>query len=76
MLPLCFSKKKESNMADKNMKYEDAMKRLEELVQQMESGDVSIDSLTQKLKEAKQLIQLCKDKLTKTEEEIKKVQGD
>jgi len=69
-------KKKESNMADNNMKYEDAMKRLEELVQQMESGDVSIDSLTQKLKEAKQLIQLCKDKLTKTEEEIKKVQGD
>ena len=63
-------------MADNNMKYEDAMKRLEELVQQMESGDVSIDSLTQKLKEAKQLIQLCKDKLTKTEEEIKKVQGD
>lgn len=59
-----------------NMKYEDAMKRLEELVQQMESGDVSIESLTQKLKEAKQLIQLCKDKLTKTEEEIKKVQGD
>ena len=70
-------KKKESNMAEQNnMKYEDAMKRLEELVQQMESGDVSIDSLTQKLKEAKQLIQLCKDKLTKTEEEIKKVQGD
>lgn len=63
-------------MADNNMKYEDAMKRLEELVQQMESGDVSIDSLTQKLKEAKQLIQLCKDKLIKTEEEIKKVQGD
>jgi exodeoxyribonuclease VII small subunit len=63
-------------MADNNMKYEDAMKRLEELVQQMESGDVSIDSLTQKLKEAKQLIQRCKDKLTKTEEEIKKVQGD
>lgn len=63
-------------MADNNMKYEDAMKRLEELVQQMESGDVSIDSLTQKLKEAKQLIQLCKDKLTKTEEEIKKAQGD
>ena len=75
MLPLCFSKK-EINMADNNMKYEDAMKRLEELVQQMESGDVSIDSLTLKLKEAKQLIQLCKDKLTKTEEEIKKVQGD
>ena len=69
-------KKKESNMADNNMKYEDAMKRLEELVQQMESGDVSIDLLTQKLKEAKQLIQLCKDKLTKTEEEIKKVQSD
>lgn len=61
---------------ESNMKYEEAMKRLEELVQQMESGDVSIDSLTQKLKEAKKLIQLCKDKLTKTEEEIKEINSN
>ena len=59
-----------------NIKYEEAMKRLEELVQQMESGDVGIDSLTQKLKEAKKLIQLCKDKLTKTEEEIKEINSN
>lgn len=61
---------------ESNIKYEEAMKRLEELVQQMESGDVSIDSLTQKLKEAKKLIQLCKDKLTKTEEEIKEINSN
>ena len=61
---------------ESNIKYEEAMKRLEELVQQMESGDVGIDSLTQKLKEAKKLIQLCKDKLTKTEEEIKEINSN
>ena len=55
------------------MKYEDAMKRLEKLVAQMENGEMGVDQLVQGLKEAKDLIKLCKDKLTKTEEEIEKL---
>ena len=55
------------------MKYEDAMKRLEKLVAQMENGEMGVDQLVQGLKEAKDLIKLCKDKLTKTEEESEKL---
>lgn len=54
----------------KEMKYEAAMKQLEEIVRKMESGELDIDSLAKELKHAQELIKLCKDKLFKTEEEI------
>ena len=59
--------------AKKQISYEDAMNKLEELVDKMENGDVSIDSLSENLKKARELIKLCKDKLMKTEEEIKEM---
>ena len=60
-------------MRKEKMTYEQAMLRLEDIVRQVERGETSIDSLTELLKEAKQLIAYCKDKLYATEEEIKKV---
>jgi exodeoxyribonuclease VII small subunit len=57
----------------KEQKYETAMKQLEEIVGKMESGELDIDSLSKELKTAQGLIKLCKDKLTKTEEEINKI---
>lgn len=57
----------------KEQKYETAMKQLEEIVRKMESGELDIDSLSKELKTAQGLIKLCKDKLTKTEEEINKI---
>ena len=60
-------------MGKEKMTYEQAMMRLEDIVRQVEHGETSIDSLTELLKEAKQLIAYCKDKLYATEEEIKKV---
>ena len=55
------------------MKYEEAIKNLESIVSMMESGKLDIDQLEEKLKEAQQLIKLCRDKLTKTDEEISKL---
>lgn len=49
------------------------MKRLETIVSQMENDELDIDQLSSQLKEAQTLIKLCKDKLMKTDEEIKKV---
>ena len=60
-------------MGKEKMTYEQAMLRLEDIVRQVEHGETSIDSLTELLKEAKQLISFCKDKLYATEEEIKKI---
>lgn len=57
----------------KNIKYEDAVAQLEQIVKKMENDDIDIDSLTEQLKKAQELIQLCKAKLSSTDEEIKKL---
>ena len=57
---------------DKKMTYEQASKRLEEIVNKIESGNINIDTLTSHRKEAKTLAEFCKDKLTKVEQDVKK----
>lgn len=58
---------------EEKLTYEEAAKRLEVIVAQIESGNLDIDKLGEKLKEAQQLIALCKERLYKTDEEIKKI---
>jgi exodeoxyribonuclease VII small subunit len=55
------------------MKYEEAMKRLEEIVSQIEDNKMSIDVIGDNLKEAQKLIKICRDKLYETDVEIKKI---
>lgn len=55
------------------MKYEEAMKRLEEIVSEIEDNKLDMDRIGDSLKEARELIKFCKDKLYKTDEEIKKI---
>ena len=55
------------------MKYEEALSRLEAIVDKMERGDMDIDTMASELKKAQELIKVCKDKLTHTVEEIKKL---
>ena len=59
-------------MPDK-INYESAVKELEEIVRKMENDQLDSDSLTEQLKRAQQLVKICKDKLTKTDEEIKQI---
>ncbi len=51
----------------KEQTYEEAMARLEKITAQIESGELDIDHLCDKLKEAQELIKFCKDKLYKTD---------
>lgn len=46
------------------------MKQLQEIVERLESGQMDIDALGKEIKNAQALIKMCKEKLTKTEEEI------
>lgn len=62
--------------AKKEMKYEDAMKRLEEIVRQIENGEMDIDSLADRLKEAKSLMTFCKTKLLNVEQEVNKIMAE
>lgn len=68
---------RETNRTDmkQNIKYEDAVRRLEDIVTRMENNELDIDTLSEQLKTAQQLIKLCKDKLIKTDAEIKKLLG-
>ena len=59
-----------------NFKYEKAIAELEEITERMESGKMDIDSMASERKKAQSLIKLCKDKLTKTDAEIKKILAD
>lgn len=60
---------------NKDIKYEEAFNQLQDIVKKMESGEYDIDELAVQLKAAQRLIKLCKDKLSKTEEEIQKLQS-
>ena len=53
------------------MKYEEAMRQLQEIVRKMENDELDIDQMTEQLKRAQELIKLCRDKLMKTDEEIR-----
>ena len=59
-----------------DIKYEEALSRLETIVRKMESNEYDIDELAAQLKTAQRLIKYCKDKLTKTEEELQKIQAE
>ena len=49
------------------MTYENAMKELQELVDALQKETISVDDLSEKVKRAATLIQLCKEKLRDTE---------
>ena len=58
---------------EKKINYEAALEELQEIVNKMENDEFDIDQLSEKLKRAQTLIKLCRDKLTKTDAEIKKL---
>ncbi len=53
--------------------YSQALARLQKIVAQIDSGELEIDQLADKIKEANVIIAFCNDKLTKADEEIKKL---
>ncbi|BCS84388.1 exodeoxyribonuclease VII small subunit [Prevotella herbatica] len=60
-------------MAKEEFKYEEAVRQLESIVEKLENDELDIDSMSDNLKKAQKLIKLCKDKLTKTDDEINKI---
>ena len=52
--------------------YTQAMQELESIVAKMQSDNCDIDALADYTKRASELIKFCRDKLFKTDEEVKK----
>ncbi|QUB80622.1 exodeoxyribonuclease VII small subunit [Prevotella jejuni] len=57
----------------KDIKYEEAVRQLEKIVDKMESGELDIDSMAAQLKKAQELVKLCKDKLKRTDADIQEL---
>jgi len=55
------------------VKYSKSLKRLEEIIEKIESEEIDVDELSVSVKEAVSLIKTCKNKIEKAEIEVKKV---
>lgn len=55
------------------MNYNEALQELQSIVTELERNPADIEELSKKLQRAQTLIKACKDKLTKTDEEIQKL---
>jgi exodeoxyribonuclease VII small subunit len=58
------------------MTYENAYEELQQIISDVESGEISVDLLSEKVKRAAELIQFCKNKLTSTEDDVQKILDD
>lgn len=63
-------------MSEQNISYSESLKKLEALLSQLENGDLDIDELSTKVKQATQLIRSCKEKLRNTEAELEQFLED
>ena len=63
-------------MAKKKETYSQAMARLETIVRQVDSNELEIDELLEKIKEANEIIAFCSEKLKKADDEIEKLLSD
>ena len=53
-----------------SLNYTDAFKELQEIVDEIEQGEISVDDLSTKVKRAAELIRICKNKLAATEQDV------
>lgn len=58
---------------EEKLTYTSAMKELEEIVQELQRPDCEIDQLCKLTERSVKLLSFCKDKLTKTDEELVKL---
>jgi exodeoxyribonuclease VII small subunit len=58
---------------EKKETYNETIAGLRAIVEEIENGELDVDVLSEKVKEATRLIKLCKEKLFKADEEVKKI---
>ena len=56
--------------------YAEAFEELQQIVAQIEDGEISVDELSEKVKRAAFLISLCKARLSSTELDVNKILKD
>ncbi len=57
----------------KKATYQDALNEIDEILGKIESNELDIDELAEKVNRVSFLLKFCKDKLQKTNEEVEKI---
>jgi exodeoxyribonuclease VII small subunit len=57
----------------KTTNYQEAFGELQQIVSEIEGGEISVDLLSEKVKRASQLIRICKTRLSQTEEDVNQI---
>ena len=60
-------------MAKEELNFEESLKKLEEIVKELENGTVALDDAITKFTEAMKLASSCNEKLKNAEESINKI---
>lgn len=55
----------------KNLNFEEAIARLEDIVKKLEAGNVSLDESLLEFEEALKLVRLCNEKLESAEQKVR-----
>lgn len=63
-------------MTKKELSFNEAVKKIEEILKNIENGDLDVDKLSEEVKTASELIRQCQKKLKTTEEEINNIFRD
>jgi exodeoxyribonuclease VII small subunit len=63
-------------MSVNSIKYNAAIREIEEILRQIENEELDVDDLSTKVKRAYFLLHLCKEKLHSTEKDIEKIMND
>jgi exodeoxyribonuclease VII small subunit len=59
-----------------DVKYSEAVDELEDLLEQIDSEDVDLDDLAVKVERASELIRVCRDKIERTEMQVRTIIED
>ncbi len=60
-------------MARKKITYSEAITEVEETIAMIENEELDVDHLSEKVKRISELLKICKEKLTGTEQEVEKI---
>jgi exodeoxyribonuclease VII small subunit len=73
-LPVASPSKGAGQAPAKNLPFEDALKKLEGVVEAMESGDLPLEALLARYEEGTRLVKVCQEKLAEAELKIQQLE--
>ncbi|MFW6309476.1 MAG: exodeoxyribonuclease VII small subunit [Prolixibacteraceae bacterium] len=60
-------------MGTKKITYTEAISEIEEILERIENEELDVDELAEKVKRVSVLLKICKEKLTKTNDQVEEI---